>query len=540
MSTSPWWRDAVIYQIYPRSFCDTDGDGTGDLPGVLRQLDHLGPDGLGVDAIWLCPFSPSPGADFGYDVADYCGVDPLFGTMDDFDALVAGCRARGIRVLLDLVVNHTSDQHPWFAASRADPKGPFGDFYLWADGRPGRPPNNWQSVFGGSAWRWDEGRQQHYLHSFLPEQPDLNWRNPAVEEAVHDVMRFWLARGADGFRLDVYNCYLKDAALRSNPRTWDPTGLVYGYRGQRHVHDRDQPELRAALGRMRAVVEAARGADGLLVGETLSDGEDTASARYTGDGALHLAFHFELLRAPWRAGAWREAIGRQLAGLPQGGWPCQVLSNHDFERACSRHGRGLVRERADARAKVAATALLCLQGTAFVYYGEEIGLPEGRIPRAKIQDPPGKRFWPLYRGRDGCRTPMPWSDAPNGGFSTAEPWLPLSAGWRDRHVAGQRGQPGSIFEAWRALIRLRRTEPAICQGDMRLLEAEDPALLSWERRGGGREARVLLNFARRPIAVALPGAWGVSFSTHDRPAAVSERVVLDGDEAIVVARDAGA
>lgn len=526
----PWWQEAVFYQVYPRSFQDSDGDGVGDLNGIRSRLPHLVD--LGVDALWLSPIHPSPQKDFGYDISDYCGIDPVFGDLAAFDALVAEARAAGLRVILDLVVNHSSDQHPWFQESRRSRDNPKRDWYLWRPlGPGGRPPNNWASVFGGSAWRTDPATGEAYLHLFLPEQPDLNWRNPAVEAAVHDAMRFWLDRGASGFRLDVYNCYRKHPALADNPRTWNPLGLLYPYLGQRHVHDQDQPDLIDVLGRMRAVVAPY---DGVLVGETLATSEYSAAGRYSGPDALHMAFHFSLLRSKWHANCVAAALASQQEALAPGAWPTLVLSNHDFPRAATRIARVVGGRRADAQLIAAATLLLTQRGTPFVYYGEEIGLFDGVIPRAKLQDPVGRRFWPFHKGRDGCRTPMPWS--PDGGFSENIPWLPMNPDTAERNVATQRADAGSVLNAWRRLLRLRRETATLRVGSLEPLALSGP-VLGWRRALDQEQALVLLELGGAEQAVPLPtGHWRVAFSSK-RPEGEDlqgGKIALQPDEALVL------
>ena len=497
----------VVYQVYPRSFMDGNGDGIGDLRGIIARLDHLA--WLGVDALWLSPIQRSPDRDFGYDIADYCDVDPRYGTLADFDALVAACRERGLGVILDGVFNHTSDQHPWFTASRSSRDGPKADWYLWRD-----RPNNWASTFGGSAWTWSEERRQHYLHSFLAEQPDLNWRNPAVVAAIEEVLRFWLARGVAGFRLDVFNCYLKHADLPDNPRTWNPAGLLYRYIGQRHVHDRDQPDLHAVLAWLRRVVDEAPGR--LLVGETLDeDRRYRRAGAYCGPGPdrLHLAFNFHLLRSRWSAPAFRQAITTWTNAVDPDGMPTWVLSNHDFPRHASRWGGRWP----DARAHLAAILSLTLRGVPFLYYGEELGMQEARLARAEIQDPVGRRFWPFHRGRDGCRTPMQWDNTPNAGFSAGTPWLPLHPDHATRTVAIQAGDPSSVLSTYRALIALRRRLPVLRRG-RQLWGPAHPHVLSWGRAlapEGPAELEVVLNMSptRQDLA---PGrvARRVLFGTH--------------------------
>lgn len=519
----------VVYQIYPRSFQDTNGDGVGDLDGILRRLPWL--EALGIDAIWLSPVQPGPQKDFGYDIADYCDIDPLFGDMSAFDRLVTAAHAAGIRIVMDLVVNHSSDEHRWFQESRRDRNNVRRSWYIWREGP--RPPNNWASVFGGSAWTRDARCGDWYLHSFLPEQPDLNWRNPEVEAAVHDIMRYWLRRGVSGFRLDVYNCYLKDAELRDNPRSYNPLGLAYTYLGQRHTYDRDQPELADYLGRMRAVVEEVEG--GFLVGETLGEFDYAMAGRYSGPHALHLAFHFALLRAPWKARALHRAIQAQTEVLGPEAWPTLVLSNHDFPRLAARVAKAVGTARLEAQLVVAAALQLSLRGTPFVYYGDELGMPEVSVPRAKLQDPVGKRFWPFHKGRDGCRTPMAWTDMAHGGFSAQPPWLPLHADHKVRNAAAQAADPRSLANTYRRLLALRRRVPALHLGNMTLGPAHE-TVLSWRREHGDQQVEVRLNLSGQNQPCPLPAAdWEVLFS-NQRPEgeALSPDPILLPDEALIV------
>jgi alpha-glucosidase len=528
LEASEWWRTGVIYQIYPRSFADTDGNGIGDLAGIAAHLDHLGgrPNSLGVDAVWLSPFYPSPDYDFGYDVADYLGVDPKYGSLADFERLVEGCHARGLKVVIDLVLNHSSSHHEWFQASRSSRSGPYADWYIWRDS-PGRSitggrrrPNNWRSFFGGSAWTWDDLRQQFYLHTFLPEQPDLNWRNPAVREALLGVVRTWLDRGVDGFRLDVFNTFFKDARLRSNPRRLGGRGA---WSWQRHVYDRNQPELRELLRELRAIVDERPGR--MTVGElfdgTLADAADLIEPR-------HLVFDFTLVAQPWSAAAFARAVEARDAVFGRERWPANVLSNHDQPRQASRFapaGDAADPAEGDARAKVAATMLLSLRGTPFLYYGEEIGLRNLVIPNSLAFDPPARRASLLFPwwNRDQARGPMPWTSGPGGGFSSAQPWLPLAPDADQRNVAAQAADSSSVLGAYRRLLALRRETPALHRGDQRLLPQDDADVLVYQRSAAEGSALVALNFASRPASIVLPppasgGSWSVAFSTTDRPA----------------------
>ena len=520
----PWWKRGVVYQVYPRSFMDSDGDGVGDLQGTIDRLDHLVE--LGVDALWLSPIQPSPDADFGYDISDYCDVHPQYGDLETFDALVSACRERGLRVVLDGVFNHSSDQHPWFLESRSSRDNAKASWYLWRDGRggPGQTgaPNNWASTFGGGGWAFDSERQQYFFHSFLEQQPDLNWREPAVVDAIEEVLRFWLERGVEGFRLDVFNCYLKHPDLPSNPRSWNPAGLLYPYIGQHHLHDRDQADMRVALELMRRVVDERPGR--FLVGETLDEDRlYRKAAGYAGPGPdqLHLAFNFHLLRSRWSAPAFHTAIQDWSEALGPLGWPTWVLSNHDFPRHASRWGGRW----ADERCRLAAILAMTLRGTPFLYYGEEIGMREHKLPRAEIQDPVGKRFWPVHRGRDGCRTPMQWDGSSMAGFSAGEPWLPLHPDHTARNVAAQRDDSSSVLGTYRDIIALRKRLPVLQAGDMTLPAEPHPMVLAYTRSLGSASVQVLLNMSPKPVRVPHPGGRCLLYGTDPgRPA------LLEGSE----------
>ena len=536
-----WWRTGVLYQIYPRSFADSSGDGVGDLAGIIDRLDYLNngtPDSLGVDAIWLSPIYPSPGFDVGYDVSDYTGIDPLFGSMADFERLVEESHRRGIRVILDLVLNHTSHLHPWFVASRSGRAGPYSDFYIWRDpsgwvaGRP-RRPNNWGSFFGGSAWTWDESRRQFYLHTFLPQQPDLNWRNPAARGALLDVVRTWLGRGVDGFRLDVFNVFFKDAELRSNPRRF---GRRRAWARQIHRYDKDQPELVALLADVRAIVDEQPGR--MTVGE-LFTGTVEQAAGYQAPG--HLVFDFSMVETPWDAQAFAAAIAAREAAFGPEGWPTIVLSNHDQPRHASRFDDGRL---GDARAKVAATLELTLRGTPFLYYGEEIGLRNVPIPPDEIIDPPARRasLFDRWWNRDQARAPMPWGPGPNGGFSRARPWLRMSPEFETRNVAAQDDDSSSLLSFYRRLVWLRRSSRPLQIGAYQEVDVEDRDVLAYVRRLDRQEALVVLSFADREAKVHLPapdgtGSWRLLLSSHDASEPEDNgRLVLRPLEAAVFAR----
>jgi alpha-glucosidase len=458
-----WWQRGVVYQIYPRSFADSDGNGVGDLPGIIEHLDHL--EALGVDAIWLSPIYPSPGLDLGYDVADHSAVDPLFGSMADLDLLLADAHRRDIAVILDLVLNHTSDRHAWFIDARLSREAAHADWYLWRDpsgwrGEQPLPPNNWLSFFGGSAWAWEPARRQFYLHTFLAEQPDLNWRHPAVREAQLDVVRGWLARGIDGFRLDVFNTFFKDADLRSNPSSDTGAGTP-PWATQVHLHDRDQPELAVFIDEFRAIVDAEPGR--MSVGELFDDPIDVAAAY---SAPRHLIFDWELVETKWQAAELARAIERREQAFGSDRWPTVVLSNHDQPRHASRFARDAARSGGaadrDAIAKAAAVLSLTLRGTPFLYYGEELGLGDVDIPNADAMDPPARTMPPgQWWNRDQCRSPMPWDGRPNGGFTTGIPWLPMAPDVATRNVARETADPSSVLATYRALLALRRETPAL-------------------------------------------------------------------------------
>jgi alpha-glucosidase len=503
---APWWQQAVIYQIYPWSYHDSNGDGTGDLRGIMTRLDYLNiraadalaePTSLGIDAIWLSPVYPSPMKDFGYDVADYCDIDARFGTLADFDDLLHEAHRRGIRVLMDLVLNHTSDQHPWFKESRSSRTSRKRDWYIWADPKQGSPPSNWRAVFGGSAWEWDAQTQQYYLHSFLKEQPDLNWRNPEVRQAMFDIARFWLDRGVDGFRLDAINWIGKDPNWTNNPRRIG----MRSYLRQIPRFSRDQPEAHEALRELRALVKTYP--EAVLVGEASSDTPGGPASFYgTGDDELHLVFNFRLLKSPWRASLIKQILCDWDRAIPPDAWPTQVLSNHDQSRHWNRYGRGGDPER---RARAAALLLLTLRGTPFLYYGEEIGMRDVRLKYRELRDPFTKRYWPFLKGRDRARTPMQWDGTTHAGFTTGTPWLPVSPDWRRINVAVEREDPQSLLSLYRRLIRLRRQSFALRLGTFRCLDEgpRDCLIYVREWQGTGERMLVAINFSNRPQRVPL-------------------------------------
>jgi glycosidase len=531
----PWWQTGVVYQVYPRSFQDSNGDGVGDLPGITARLDHLV--SLGVDALWISPFYPSPMKDFGYDVADYCGVDPLFGALDDFDRLLAAAHGRGLKVIVDWVPNHSSDQHPWFQASRRSRTDPHRDWYVWRDPAPGGgPPNNWAATFGGPAWTFDPATRQYYLHLFLPEQPDLNWRNPELRRAMLDTLRFWLDRGVDGFRIDVAHRILKDPALRDNPPN---PGTARGfhkslgaYDAQLHVHDGAHADAHDVYREIRRLVDGhdprrAR----VAIGE-IHVYDPLALAAWYGAGLdeLHLPFNFTLLATPWTAAAIRGAVDAMEAALPAGAWPNWVLGNHDESRVATRLGT--------AQARAAMVLLLTLRGTPTIYQGDELGMEDVPVPPDRVQDPFGRRVPGLGLGRDPERSPMLWDGTANAGFAApgVTPWLPLAEDAARRSVSAQAGDPGSMLSLTRGLLRLRRERAALHRGSYRPVEGVPPDVFAFVREDGLDRVLVAVHFAAGAVRLDLPErARAVLASTHPgaAPSAPTE-LALRGHEAVVV------
>jgi alpha-glucosidase len=535
-----WWQRGVVYQIYPRSFQDTTGNGVGDLAGVIRRLDYLAD--LGIDAVWLSPFYPSPMADFGYDVADYCDVDPLFGDLATFDRLVTEAHARGTRIIIDWVPNHSSDRHPWFVESRSSRDNPKRDWYIWRDPQPDggdaeqhRLPNNWGSFFGGPAWTFDEATGQYYLHQFVKEQPELNWRNLEVKAAMLDTLRFWLERGVDGFRMDVIGLLIKDAELRDNPLDPDaepnpPPDYPFGQ--QLHVYNQDQDEVHAVIRQIRQVLDEYESPCG--IGELWGPLDRWVRYYGTHGDELHLPFNFRLMFLPWQARPMRRSVDELEAALPHFAWPNYVLGNHDFGRLATRFG-------GQAQARVAAMMLLTLRGTPTLYYGDELGMANGVLPPEKVQDPQGVNLG-VERTRDVCRTPMQWDASPNAGFCPAgvEPWLPVSSDYEMRNVAAQSTDPTSVLTLYRRLLALRRASPALCGGSYRSLDGVPDDCFVYLREAGGERKLIALNFAGMEQTVSLPNLASsaeVLLSTRlDRWGAVDLRSLkLRAHEGCVVA-----
>jgi alpha-glucosidase len=519
-----WWKSAVIYQIYPRSFQDSNGDGIGDIRGIVARLEYLA--WLGVDAIWISPFYPSPMADFGYDVSDYIGVDCIFGTLSDFDELLARAHALRLRVLLDFVPNHTSEQHPWFLDARRSRDDPKRDMYIWRDPAPdGRPPNNWLSDFGGCAWEWDERTGQYYYHAFLKQQPDLNWRNPEVRAAMYDVLRFWLNRGVDGFRVDVLWHLIKDELFRDNPANPDWVPGMPPHKKVLQLYSADRPEVHQVVSEMRRVL-AEYGEDRLLIGEIYLPLARLVTYYGRDLSGAHFPFNFHLIQAAWKARSLEREIQEYEAALPEGGWPNWVLSNHDKPRIASRVGA--------MQARVAAMLLLTLRGTPTIYYGDEIGMQNVHIPPERVRDPfernvPGQGF-----GRDPQRTPMQWNSGRNAGFTPGSPWLPLAPDAGKVNVDAEAGDPRSMLSLYLSLLSLRRETAALAVGRYVAVRASGD-VLAYAREAASERFVVALNLGPEPARLALPWQCRIVLSTHnDRDGErVRAPLHLRGDEGVL-------
>lgn len=541
MKPKHWPPGAIVYQIYPRSFYDSNNDGIGDLPGVTAKLDHVA--SLGVDAIWLSPFFPSPMRDFGYDVADHCAVDAVFGTLADFDRLLARAHALGLKLVVDLVCGHTSDEHGWFRDSRAARNGARADWYVWADARPdGTPPNNWLSVFGGSAWSWEPRRRQYYLHHFLPSQPSLNLRHPAVIEALLDVARFWLRRGVDGFRLDALDFLLHDPALRDNPPAPPPGGVMpakpFGL--QQHLYDMAQPERAELIEQLRALADAHPGT--LLLGEVSSqEGAYRRIERYTGRGGLDLAYTLRPLRAGAAGEALRTAL-REIAAAGSGDGLCWSFSNHDVERAASRWAAPTSGASPDpAGTRLLMALLLSLKGAISVYQGEELGLGDAVLARHELRDPFGMAYYPEFRGRDGSRTPLPWDDAANhAGFSAGAPWLPVPEAHRAAAVSVQQADPRSPLQAFRRLVAWRKAHPALLRGALAPLDLPAP-LVGFTRESPEERLLLVFNLSARSAQLDLTAYPELTpLGDHGFAALVDgDRAVLPAYGALIASLEAG-
>ncbi len=483
-----WWKHGIIYHIYVLSFKDTNGDGYGDLRGIIENLDHL--KNLRIHAVWLSPVFKSPMADFGYDIEDYCSIDPVFGTMDDFDELIKKAHDSGIKIILDMVMNHTSDKHPWFISSASSKDDPKRNWYIWEKGRNGKLPNNWKTIFGHTAWEYDARTDEYYYHSFLKEQPDLNWRNPEVKEKFFKIFRFWLDKGVDGFRLDAVNFIVKDKKLRKNPN------LIELLFGKRKFYSRNRIESVKLLQDFRNLVNSYD--DRMMVGEifSLPPGESNVVGFYlsSGEDTLNMAFDFSLLFQRWSARKYYKAVERSYGGIPSKGWPSIVLSNHDLSRSYDKYKFS---NHPLEKAKIKAMLQLTLKGTPFIYYGEEIGMKNGSIPKDKIKDPIGKIYWPLYKGRDGARTPMQWDGSVNAGFSDAEPWLPVNNDYEINNVIAQKINEYSLLRFYSRLISIRNSIPALSRGDWIPVSKGRDDIFSYIRSAGGEYLLIVLNFSTR-------------------------------------------
>jgi len=519
----PWWQHAVFYEVYPRSFADSNNDGIGDLNGIASKLEYLKQ--LGVDAIWISPCYPSPQVDFGYDVSDYENIDPMYGSLADFDRLAIQAHKRNIRIIMDFVINHTSDQHPWFLDSKSAQTAPHRDWYIWHNGKGGQPPNNWLSTFGGSAWKFDPATSQYYYHYFYAAQPDLNWRNPAVEKAMFDVTRWWYKRGVAGFRLDAVDTMYEVEDLRDNPIL--PGKNKYGDPNTEDTYNKKQPEMHEALKRLRKVADEY---NAVLIGETWTHDIDELREYYGAhNDELQMPMDFLFTEVNKLS---PPEFRRQIAGVEaSGGWPVFVISNHDIVRSYNRYGDGVHN---DDIAKLMASLYLTLRGTPILYYGEEIGM-QNNDPQHKedVKDPIGKLGWPKEKGRDGERTPMQWNDSPNAGFSQATPWLPVPATYKTHNVAAESKDPNSILNVYRKLLSLRRTNPALLEGNYTVLNQDDPNVLSYLRSYKGEAVLVALNMSSTAQQATFnlerqgfPKAGFKSLLTTGQAAAQGQRVAL--------------
>jgi alpha-glucosidase len=527
ISTNPdWWKEAIIYQVYPRSYLDTNGDGVGDLAGITEKLDYIA--SLGVDIVWLSPFFKSPMKDFGYDIADYCDVDPLFGTLADFDALIAKAHSLGLKIMIDQVMSHTADTHPWFVESRKSRDNAKSDWYVWADPLPdGCPPNNWLSVFGGSAWQWDTRRKQYYMHNFLTSQPQLNFHNPEVQQAHLDAQRFWLARGVDGVRMDACVFHFHDRELRSNPpalvRDTSTVTDVNPYGMQAHIYDKTQPENVAFLQRVRAQLNEF---GAVSIGEVSSDDALAQMAEYTeGGDKLHMAYSFNLLTPVFTASHIRKQV-EEFKERVKDGWASWSVGNHDAIRVMTRWGGT---NPSPELGKLVLAMQLSLKGTPCLYQGDELALTEADVPYELLQDPYGITFWPEFKGRDGCRTPMPWTgEAPNAGFTSGTPWLPVAEPHLAANVAAQDKDPDSMLNFQRRFIAWRKTMPQLTRGDIDFFDAPEPVLALRRDVAGMDSVLAAFNLSAEPVSFDWPASGqATALDAHGLPGeAAGGRVTL--------------
>jgi alpha-glucosidase len=523
-----WWKHGIIYHIYVRSFLDSNADGIGDLQGIIKKLDYL--TGLGIHAIWLSPINDSPNIDFGYDVRDYRKINPEYGTLHDFKLLIYQAHKRNIHVIMDLIMNHTSVKHPWFIESASSKLNPKRDWYIWKDPKNGKVPNNWKSAFSGSGWEWHKPTGQYYFHSFLKEQADLNWRCPEMQNAFFEEIRFWLEFGVDGFRLDVINFIVKDKKFRNNP------SLLRRLMGHFTRFTRNRPASYKIVKKLRSLLDSYP--NKMAVGEIYATppGNPKLAASYLGDGdnALHLAFNFALFFRHWNASSYFKAINKWMKYIPKKGWPCFVFSNHDLNRSINRIGTGLYKIE---KAKVLATLLLTIKGTPFVYYGEEIGMPNIKVDRSQIKDPVGKKFWPFYSGRDGSRSPMRWNNYLFGGFSQTQPWLPVGSEIETINVKSQKNDQHSIYNVYKTLIKVRNQHKALQMGSWKPIIKGKSGILAYYRIHENEQILIILNFSGRARTVKFSiGPSKILFSTHQIQEQNNrfDRLILKAFEAIVL------
>ncbi|PQA55005.1 alpha-amylase family glycosyl hydrolase [Siphonobacter curvatus] len=526
-----WWQSGIVYQIYPRSFQDSNADGVGDLRGVIKRLDYL--KWMGIKAVWLSPIYPSPMDDFGYDIADYQGIHPLFGNMEDFDALLEEVHARDMKLLLDLVPNHTSDQHPWFKESRSSRDNPKRNWYLWKDARPdGSEPNNWLSEFGGSAWQWDETTQQYYYHAFLASQPDLNWRNPEVQQAMFDVMHFWLKKGVDGFRVDVMWHMIKDEQFRDNPINPDYQPHESTVKKVLAVYSTDQPQVHEIVRKMRSVLDHYK--ERMMIGEIYLPIQRLMTYYGTDGNGAHLPFNFQLLNLPWEAPQLAAAISQYEGALPQHGWPNWVLSNHDQPRITSRVGI--------QQSRVAAMLLLTLRGTPTIYYGDELGMQDVPIPFEEVQDPQGLNMPDKNLSRDPARTPMQWTEGSYAGFSTVKPWLRLANTFRRVNVETQKRDPYSMLTLYKRLIELRQSEPSLMWGSYIPVYSDQQLVAFIREASTGSRFLIILNLTHRPAYfkaehITLEGIVEIATFPEDEGQRIKDYITLSGDAGLLIRLD---
>jgi alpha-glucosidase len=526
-----WWQQEVIYQIYPRSFQDSNGDGVGDLKGIIRRLDYL--QSLGVKGVWISPIYPSPMADFGYDISDYTSIHPLFGTISDFDDLLKEIHQRGMKLILDLVPNHSSDQHPWFIESRSSRDNPKRNWYIWRDALPdGSAPNNWLAAFGGPAWEWDEKTKQYYYHAFLKEQPDLNWRNPEVQEAMLAVMKFWLERGVDGFRVDVMWHMIKDAQFRDNPPNLEYKSHMATYDQLLPVYSTDQPEVHNIVKMMRKLVDSYEAR--MIIGEIYLPIHKLVAYYGVERKGAHLPFNFQLLTLPWDSRQIAAAIAEYEGALPDGGWPNWVLGNHDQPRVASRVG--------SSQARIAAMLLLTLRGTPTIYYGDEIGMRDVPIPEDAIRDPQGLNMPDKNLSRDPARTPMQWDNSENAGFTSGRPWLPIDRNFAEKNASAQQQDQRSMLALHKKLIQLRQCEPSLRVGNYVPVYADHQQIAYIRSLPGEKTFLVVLNLSHRPCffrqrATNYSGTIIVSSAPELEGTSVKNTITLSGDEGVVIMLD---